>query len=134
MPIPVPCVAASTSPRATIPSVSGFGTRRTQRSIAAPEVPQPATADTRMGSKVLGSAIPKHRGDLLADRGDGHHRDDRYQHGKKPVFEQVLAVVLIRETCDGRNHVLHWRSPLLAGVGRRPPREWRPTTDRLSAI
>src|SRR5216683_5281545 len=104
--------AAKTTPIVARPIVSGFGTRRVHRSIAAP-VPVPATTVAiTIGSDGQANVPPEHRVDRVAERGDAHHRHDRDQRGEQSVFDQVLALVSKHQASDRRHHLRHVR-PLL---------------------
>src|SRR4029077_1217255 len=99
--------AAKITPIVARPIVSGFGTRRVHKSIAAP-VPVPATTMAiAMRSEGLANAAPEHRIDRAAERGDAHHRGDRDQRGEKSVFEEVLSFVLKDQASGRRNHLRH---------------------------
>src|SRR5471030_756743 len=98
---------ANATPLAASSTVSGFGTRRVHRSIAAP-VPAPAvTVVSTRTSEGLTNAPPEDVVNRVAQRADADHREDRDQRREQSVFEQVLAVVPLHETADRREYLCH---------------------------
>ena len=71
---PLVCDAANETPRAAMPRVSVFGTRRLQTSTTALAPPLAATAATTATSEILGNALPEHRVDGVPNLG---HRGAR---------------------------------------------------------
>src|SRR2546422_7491221 len=122
----VRCVAASARPRAAIPSVNGFGTRRLLRSMSALNPPLPATTPTTITSESLSNGRPEHRHDRLSERGQSHHYHHGDQDAQKPVLDQVLAIVATNEAADGGEHVLHLDlAKECWGGDQAPPRDHR---------
>src|SRR6516165_5184747 len=98
---------AATKPPTVMVPVRTFGIRRTRRSTAVLRAPAAAIAETVRGSEILSNGHPEHVVNLFADGGHRAHREDRDQRREQPVFEQILAIALAHEPCDGGNYLLH---------------------------
>src|SRR5213593_103500 len=99
--------AANATPLAASSTVSGLGTRRVHRSIAAPAPAQAATVAITITSEGSANAAPEQVVACLADRGDARHREDRDQRGEESVFHQVLPLVSKDEASDCHLHQCH---------------------------
>src|SRR3954470_8236737 len=99
--------AAETPPTAASPIVSGFGTRRVRRSIAAP-MPVPATrVAIAINSEGLANLHPENVVDRVAERFDADHGDDRNQRRQQSVFDQILARLVREQPLHCRDQVRH---------------------------
>src|SRR5206468_3740010 len=107
---PLVCDAANETPRAAMPRVSVFGTRRLQTSTTALAPPLAATAATTATSEILGNALPEHRVDGVPNLGHRGERDDRDQRHEEGVLEQVLPLVFPHELLES-SHEVHLGSP-----------------------
>src|SRR5262249_21158912 len=99
--------AATTRPKAVIPSVSTFGMRRVYRSTRVLESPLPATALTATGSEILSNVVPEDVGDRLSQRGYRSKSDERDQGREQPVLEQVLGFIPAHEATNRGGYLGH---------------------------
>src|SRR5216684_167785 len=99
--------AASSTPRAASTTVSGLGTRRVHKSMAAPP-PAPATTVARtMKSDGLANVLPESQKNRVAEQRDPADRGERDQCGEQSVLQQILAFVPKHQAANRRHHY-HW--------------------------
>src|SRR5678815_375694 len=102
---------AKATPLAASSRVSGLGTRRVERSMAAAAPQPPATVAITRKSDGLTNVLPEDRVDRVADSRDAGHCGDCDQTGDKSVFEQVLAFVAKGQARDRQPHQCHEFTP-----------------------
>src|SRR5438034_10961534 len=113
---PLVCDAANETPRAAMPRVSVFGTRRLQTSTTALAPPLAATAATTATSEILGNALPEHRVDGVPNLGHRGERDDRDQSREQAVLEQILPVLTANVPGEQDKNAVHM--PILGKTRR----------------
>src|SRR5258708_103880 len=108
--------AANPTPLSARHAVSGLGTRRVRRSIAAAAATPAVSVPITTRSDGLTNASPENRKNRLPERRDAGDRDHRNQTRQQAVLEQVLAVRVARQALDCVLHPLHGPHPSQRGA------------------
>src|SRR4051812_40649083 len=119
--------AAKATPVAANPIVSGFGTRRVHKSIAAPTPVPLTTVAIARKSDGLANLGPEDTGNRVAERRDTDNRREGDQRRQQTVFDQILSVVLEKQPCESCHQARHEKPPF-EGEGRVRRAPHLPTT------